>query len=158
MIPVPEELADRVVAYVSWKRSPHDTGNAGAASPPQQPATEGAEEAGDDGGPVAQTFASLDDSGRKLLAIIAAASLEQDLRSVPDAAARAGMGAREAVGATTEVNKLIADRGGPPIAIAVVVRESVRSAGFNWENHAFLMRESVAQEIAKLAGVASAER
>ena len=137
MVPVPEELADRVLSYVTWKVA---EGKAGSAVG-EQPV---------DGEAMARAFARLDNPSRALVVAIAAAALEAEELSVPEAAMRAGVSTREALGILLEVNSVIASEGGPPLGFGG--RDLGRSAGeFTWDSHVVVMAQAIAGPIVDLA-------
>jgi hypothetical protein len=137
MVPVPEELADRVLTYVSWKETQAKPG------PP-------ADQAADDGGAMAQAFERLDAAGRALVGVIAAAALEAEELTIPEAAARAGVTAREAVGLLLEVNSVVAREGGPPLAFG---GKDLGGSGddFTWDTHMVSISKDVAGPLLELA-------
>ena len=158
MVPVPEELAPKVLNYINWKGHPRlvraakaDEEPRGDASPP--PDEPGAVASGGaDSSPVARAFAAVDDSGRQLLRVVAAAALAQEELTVPEAARRAGLGAREALGVVLEVNQRIAQEGGPPVSILVKGVDGAAEREFTWHERVFVMPEPVARPVAGLTG------
>jgi hypothetical protein len=155
MVPVPEELADKVLTYVSlkgstrWGRAPEPSGDA-----PPPPVT--ADSDRDQRGPIARAFDRLDEASRNLGAVVAAASLAHEEPIVPEVARRAGLSTREALGTILELNNVIQTEGGPPIALAVKGVEGVEDPGFTWDSRAVVMLEPVAQSFAELAGIDTA--
>jgi hypothetical protein len=152
MVPVPEELASRVLSYVNWKghprlleQMPQDADDAPHARP-EAPAP-----LGDTGEPIVRAFARLDGAGRTLAGVIAAAALDQEELTVTEAARRAGMTTREAVGAMMELNNLVPSEGGPPLAVFITDAEGTSEAPFSWDARILLMPEPVARPLAGLA-------
>jgi len=140
MVPVPEELAGKVLTYVSWKDAQ------ATATPPEGESAD----AGDDGDAIARALARFDDASRALVAVAAAAALEEEELSIPKAARRADVSTREALGILMEVNNIIADEGGPPIGFARK-DEGGTSGEFAWDAHIIVMSEALARTIADLA-------
>jgi hypothetical protein len=137
MVPVPEELADKVLTYVRWKEA-------------QASGTVPAGERQDQGDAMARAFARLDESGRAMVTVIAAAMLEGDGLSVPEAARRTGVSAREAVAILLEVNNVMASEGGPPLGLGGT--ELGASAGASlWDSHTVTMDETIAGTVVDLA-------
>jgi hypothetical protein len=136
MVPVPEELADKVLAYVSWK-------DAQAKAEPAM--TEGL-----DAAVLARVFARLDDASRALLAVAADAALAGEELTIPEAARRADVTAREAIGILLEVNGVVVNEGGPPLAFSG--REVGSSApGSPWDSHVIVVSGAIAGPLADLA-------
>ena len=137
MVPVPEELAEKVLTYVSWKNAEAKA----RATPDERP---------DDGEAMARAFARLDEVSRALITVIAAAALEAEELSVPEAARRAGVSTREALGILLEANSVIAGEGGPPLGFSG--RDLGGSADeFTWDSHLVVMAEAIAGPILDLA-------
>jgi hypothetical protein len=139
MVPVPEELAEKVLTYVSWK-------DAEAKAPP---AAEGLDAAA-----VAEVldrvFARLDDASRALLAVTADAALTGEELTIPEAARRADVTAREAIGILLEVNGIVVNEGGPPLAFSG--REVGSAApGSPWDSHVVVVSGAIAGPLADLA-------
>jgi hypothetical protein len=147
MVPVPEELAPKVLWYVSWKGHFRVDGASEGKTDAPRPAV-GAP-AADGGGPIARAFARLDRPCRALAAIVATASLDQDQLTVPEAARRTGLTTREALGTVLELNNLIADEGGPPIAVFIKDREGA-AGEFTWDARSLVMPEPIARPLADL--------
>jgi hypothetical protein len=150
MVPVPEELAPKVLDFVSWKGRPRPKGRPEADTGAQRPADDPASAPDPVGGPIARAVAGLDDVSRALVAIVAAASLDQERLTVPEAAKRAGLTTREVVGTVVEVNNLVVEAGGPPIAILVTGLEGAAEAEFTWDNRVVTMNEPIARPFAEL--------
>jgi hypothetical protein len=154
MVPVPEELASRVLSYVNWKRHPRllekmpeDADDAPHSGP------EALAPLGDTGEPIVRAFARLDDSGRTLAGGIAAAALDREELTIPEAARRTGIATREAVGATLELVNFVSSEGGPPpIAAVISEAEGSREADFSWGARVVVMQEPVAAAWADAAG------
>ena len=149
MVPVPEELAPKVLSYVSWKGHPR----LGEASQPGADTSRTAVEAPppDDGAePLARVFARLDDAGRALAKAIAVASLDQEQLTVPEAARRAGVSTREAVGMILELGNLIVGAGGPSLAAFIKDDERATVREFTWDTRVVVMQEAVARSLAAL--------
>jgi hypothetical protein len=141
MVPVPEELAQKVLGFVTWKDAQANAG----------PPASGAPGAGDDGEAIARAFARLDDVSRALVAVVAGATLEAEQLSIPEAARRAGVTTREALGILLEVNNVIASEGGPPLPFGG--KDLGESEGeFTWDSHVVVMPPALARPIADLAG------
>jgi hypothetical protein len=152
MVPVPEELADKVLTYVSLKGAP-PWGRATEAGGDAQPRSATDDTDSDERGPIARAFDRLDDAGRNLGAVVAVASLAHEEPIVPEVARRAGLSTREALGTILELNNVIQTEGGPPIALAVKGVEGVEDPGFTWDTRAVVMLEPVARSFAELAGI-----
>ena len=148
MVPVPEELARKVLWYVSWKGhfrlADESDGKADAPGPlVEAPTANG-------GGPIGRAFARLDDPGRALAAVVATAALDQDQLTVPEAARRAGLATREAVGIVLELNQLMADEGGPRQAVFIKDIEGAKGE-FTWDGRMLVMPEPIARSLADLS-------
>jgi hypothetical protein len=147
MVPVPEELAPKVLWYVSWKGHFRLAGESDGKTDAPRASVEAA--AADGGGAIARAFARLDDPSRALAAVVATAALDQDHLTVPEAARRAGLTTREAVGTILELNQLIAAEGGPPKA--VFIKDVERAAGEStWDAHILVVPEPIARPLADL--------
>jgi hypothetical protein len=142
MVPVPEELADKVLTYVSWKD---------AQSKAAPPTTEGVDDAAA-AEVLARVFPRLDDASRALLAVTADAALAGEELTIPVAARRAAVTAREAIGILLEVNGIVVNEGGPPLAFSG--REVGSSApGSPWDSHVIVVSGVIAGPLADLARV-----
>jgi hypothetical protein len=147
MVPVPEELASRVLSYVSWKGHPRSGG-----APEHEPGSPSTSlDALDTGDPIARAFGRLDDTGRALAGVIALATLDEEPLSVSDAARRARVSAREAVGIIVELGNMIVAEGGPPLAAFIRDGEGATAGEFTWDSHVVVMQEAVARPLAELA-------
>jgi hypothetical protein len=140
MVPVPEELAPTVLAYVSWKE-------AQASTPPPRNEGQGA----DDAEAIARAFARLDPVSRALVTVVATAGLESEQLSIPEAARRAGVTTREALGILLEVNNVIASEGGPPLAFGGTDLGRSAAGEFTWESHVVVAPEALARPLADVA-------
>jgi hypothetical protein len=149
MVPVPEELAPKVLTYVSWKGHPRlwesePTADArpttGEVAPPDEV-----------GEPLARMFARLDDAGRSLVDVVAGAALEQERLTVPEVARRVGLTTREVVGMIIELNNLVPSEGGPALAVFIKDLEGVPTGEFAWDTRIVVMPEGVARPLAELA-------
>ena len=151
MVPVPEELAPKVLRYISWRDNPLIE-KLGTADGDDEPASGGAPTAEADrgGDPIARVFARLDGQSRTLLAVAATGALERQKLTVTETAQRAGLGERELIGIVTEVNNLVAAEGGPPITVLVTGMEGAEEAAFTWQMRVVNMPEPVARAIADL--------
>jgi hypothetical protein len=147
MIPVPEELAPKVLNYVNWKGSlqlqKQLEDAASAEGDVASPAV------GSD--PVGRVFARLDGPSRELLVVAAQAALAGDELTVPSAARRAGLTERETIGVITEVNNLVAGEGGPMITVLVKRQEGADDAAFTWHTRCVMMQDAPAQVVDALA-------
>jgi hypothetical protein len=156
MVPVPEDLVEPVLAFIAWKgpprveRSPEAASDAHLAVEP---------DAGTDaeGGPIGRTFEVVDRPTRNLLAAIAAASLDQQPLTLPEAAQRAGITTREALGAILQVNMLIAGEGGPAMPVAVTGLEGASATNLAWDSSVVTLQEPVAREVVELAAIGASE-
>ncbi|HKA85597.1 MAG TPA: hypothetical protein VKD21_17120 [Acidimicrobiales bacterium] len=138
MVPVPEELAAKVQTFVSWKDA---QANAEPPSGEGQPTVDDA---------IARAFARLDDAGRALVGVVADATLEAEELRVPEAARRAGVTTREALGILLEVNSIIAAEGGPPLAFGGKPGEG--SPGeFTWDSYVIAAPEALVRQLAEVA-------
>jgi hypothetical protein len=137
MVPVPEELADKVLTYVSWRDAQAKAGPPADEGPPN-------------GEAITRVFGRLDDPSRALLAVVAIAAVEGEELGVPDAARRAGVTAREALGILLEVNNILVGQGAPPISFGG--RDVGAPAGeFTWEAWTIVMPEAIGAPILELA-------
>jgi hypothetical protein len=143
MVPVPEELAAKVLGYVSWKDTQANAERRGGGGPTA--------EGPDQGEAIARAYARLDDPSRALLAVAATAALEEDELSIPRAARRAGVTTREALGILMEVNNVLVAEGGPPIGFAVKAEEGRAADEFTRDAHIVMMPEALARPVADLA-------
>ena len=152
MVPVPEELAPKVLQYISWRGHPllanQLTEEADDASTPGGPSTA-------EGDAVARVFARLDRQSRTLLAVTATASITGQRLTVAETAQRAGLSEREVIGVITEVNNLVAGAGGPPVTVLVAGAEGAEDAVFSWERRVVLMGDPVARGIADLTSAST---
>jgi hypothetical protein len=140
MVPVPEELADRVLTFVRWKEAEAKAGPPAAESLDAADAAE----------VMARVFARLDDASRTLLAVTADAALEAEELTLPEAARRAGVSAREAIGILLEVNGIVVSEGGPPLAFSG--RDTGSSAqGSPWDAHVIAVSGAIAGPLSDLA-------
>jgi hypothetical protein len=139
MVPVPEELAAQVLTYVSWKDA---QANAGPPLAEGQAATDEA---------IARAFVRLDDASRALVTVVATATLEPEQLSITEAARRARVTVREALGILLEVNAIVASEGGPPLAFGGKDIGGPREGGFTWDSHVVMAPEALAQPFADLA-------
>jgi hypothetical protein len=143
MVPVPEELAAKVLTFVSWKDAQAN------AEPPReegQPVDEA----------IARAFARLDDAGQVLVGVVADATLEAEELRVPEAARRAGVTTREALGILLEVNSIIAAEGGPPLAFGGKPGEG--SPGeFSWDSYVIAAPEALVRQLAEVARAHASE-
>jgi hypothetical protein len=147
MVPVPEELAPRVLSYISWKGQPRSVG--GSERQHGSPSTSvGSLATGD---PIARAFARLDHTGRALAGVIATAALAEESLSVPEAARRAGVSAREAVGLILELGNMLVGEGGPPFAAFIKDGEGATAEEFTWDTRVVVMQEALARPLAELA-------
>ncbi|MGH9227177.1 MAG: hypothetical protein ACRD07_00340 [Acidimicrobiales bacterium] len=137
MVPVPEELASRVLEYVSWKE----------AQSSRPPADEGQDAPGE---AIARAFARLDDVSRALVAVVATASLGAEQLSIPEAARRANVTTREALGILLEVNSVIASEGGPPLGFGGKEVGGSQAGQFTWDSHLITAPEALARPLADL--------
>jgi hypothetical protein len=154
MVPVPEELADDVLTYLSWKGRPSFTAASDAGNHARQSSDAVDAEPASGGGPIARAFATLDDTSRALLAAISMAVVDQDPLTVPKAARRAGINAREVAGTIVEVNDVIFSEGGPRFVVYLEGRGGPDGPDFSWDSRLVLMNEPTAREIAGLAQAA----
>ena len=149
MVPVPEELAEKVLTYVSWKGPPSAVTKQDADNDAQR--TSDQPDAGDsDDRPLGRVVARLDAASRRLLTIAATAALDQEPLTVAEAARRVGLGVREVLGIIVEVNTLLVAEGEAPIAANVTAREGVDSGEFSWDTRVVVMPEPVAQDLVGL--------
>jgi hypothetical protein len=156
MVPVPEELAPKVLRYISWRGHPllvnQATGEGDDTSEGSGSAAEGDVRGTD---PVARVFARLDSQGRTLLTVTATASIAGQKLTVAETAQRAGLSEREVIGVITEVNNLVAGAGGSPVTVLVAGAEGAEDAAFSWERRIVLMGEPIARGIADLASASA---
>jgi hypothetical protein len=140
MVPVPEELAPKVLTYVRWK---------GAEPSAAQPAGE-SPGAGDHDESLARAFARLDGASRSLVAVAAAAALEAEELTIPQAAERAGVTTREALGILFEVNNVITSEGGPPLVFSGKDVGGAEPGEFTWDTHVVMVPAAIAEPIVRL--------
>jgi hypothetical protein len=141
MVPVPEELAPRVLTFVSWKGAQANSAFAGA---------EGGETM-DVGEAMARAFARFDDASRAVVAVVAAAALDAEELTIPEAARRAGVTTRETLGILMEVNNVIADEGGPAIGFSRTDVNRAAPQEFSWDAYVAAMPEAAAHAFGRLA-------
>jgi hypothetical protein len=140
MVPVPEELADKVLTYVSWKDAQ------AKAEPPMAEDLDAAATAE----VLARVFERRDEASRALLAVTADAALAGEEITIPEAARRADVTAREAIGILLEVNGVVVNEGGPPLAFSG--RDVGSSApGSPWDSHVIVVSAVIAGPMADLA-------
>jgi hypothetical protein len=113
----------------------------------EPPAAEG-QSAGDEA--IARAFARLDDAGRALVGVVANAALESEELSVPEAARRAGVTTREALGILLEVNSIIATEGGPPLAFGGKPGGGAPGE-FTWDTWVIAAPETLVRPLAEVA-------
>jgi hypothetical protein len=154
MVPVPAELADDVLTYLSWKGRPSFTTAPDAGNDARQSSEAVEAEPAAGGGPIARAFATLDAPSRALLAAISMAIVDQNPLTVPEAARRAGLSPREVAGTIVEVNDVISTEGGPRFVVYLEGREDPDAPDFNWGARVVLMDEPTAREVAGLARAA----
>jgi hypothetical protein len=138
MVPVPEELAEQVLTYVSWRDAQAKAG------PP-------VDEQPDDGDAIARVFARLDGPSRGLVAVIATAALEGEELGIPTAARRAGVATREALGILLEVNNILAGEGRPPITFGWLGGGGPPEGEFTWDAFVAVMPAALAPLFVDLA-------
>jgi hypothetical protein len=138
MVPVPEELAQKVLTYVSWRESQAST----AALADDRQASVAA---------LARAFARLDDASRALVTVIAAAVADGEEVSVAEAARRARLTSREAIGVLLEVNNVIAQEGGPPLAFGGRDLGAGAPGEFSWDTYMVVMPNAITGSIVDLA-------
>jgi hypothetical protein len=149
MVPVPEELVPNVLSFLSWKGSSRSASASESRAEAARLVSERADANGEDSGPIARAFALLDDASCALVAAIAAAALERERLSIPEAARRAGVTTREAIGILFEVNNVLTAEGAPAIAFNNL---GGRTAGdFTWDSHVIMMIQPLARPLAALA-------
>jgi hypothetical protein len=141
MVPVPEELAQQVLTYVSWRESQART------APLADDRQEGADA-------LARVFARLDDASRALVTVIAAAVADGEEVSVGEAARRARVTSREAIGILLEVNNVIAQEGGPPLAFGGKDLGAAAPGEFSWDSYMVAMPNAITGSIVDLARAA----
>jgi len=151
MVPVPEELAPRVIEYVSWKGHPARMGASEPEGDPGGPPAKASRAAEAGGDPIARALARLDQMSRRLVMVVAVAALEQQELTVPAAARRAGLSTREAIGTILELNNLIIDEGGPPMAVLIRGLEGAADDAFSWDRRILMTSEPIARSVAELA-------
>lgn len=153
MVPVPEELAPKVLQFISWRDQPllEDLRKAlgDAEQAPNGAPARDADVDGDD--PVSQVYIRLDDQSRSLLAVAATAALGGEDLTVTEAAQRAGLSERELIGIVTEVNNLVAGAGGSLVTVLVTAMEGSQDEAFSWAKHLVRMQAPAARTIAELA-------
>lgn len=152
MVPVPEELAPKVLRFISWRDQPllKDLGKA-LGDDEQAPNGAPSRDAAADGDPVSQVFARLDEQSRSALAVAATAALGGEDLTVTDAAQRSGLSERELIGLVTEVNILVAGAGGSPITVLVTAMDGAQDEAFTWAKRLVRMQAPAARTIAELA-------
>jgi hypothetical protein len=149
MVPVPEDLVEPVLAFIAWKGPPRPERRSDATGDPRGERDTAAVASA---GPIARAFEAVDESTRRLLAAIAVASLDHQPLGLPEAARRAGITTREALGAILQVNMLIAGEGGPPMPVAIGGLEGASATNFAWDTSIVTLQEPVALEVVELAG------
>lgn len=144
MVPVPEELAPKVLNFVSWKGDPHLLERAEeSAEPSGTPSADSPASRS----PVGRVVARLDDVCRRLVAVIVRASLDGRSLTIPEAAAGAGLSEREVIGVITETNNLIAGEGGSAFTVLVTRQKDADDAAFTWHTRRVAIAEDAAREI-----------
>lgn len=149
MVPVPEELAPKVLSFLTFKGHPGSAAASEAQADTAPPASEDVDAAGDDGGPISRAFARLDHASRALVEAVATAALEADQLSIPEAASRAGVTTREALGILFEVNNILGAEGAPTMAFND--RGATTRGESMWDSHIVVMTEPLARPVAELA-------
>jgi hypothetical protein len=148
MVPVPEELAPKVLQFISWRDQPLLKDLQEAFGDAEQ-APNGAAPSRD-GDPVSQVFTRLDDQSRSVLAVVAAAALGGEQLTVTETAQRAEVSERELIGIVTEVNNLVAGAGGSLVTILVTDIEGAQDEAFSWAKRLVRIQEPAARTIAGL--------
>jgi hypothetical protein len=147
MVPVPEELAPKVLSYIGWK----GRARSGAASETRayaaSPVRKGGGATGDHSGPIARAFARLDDDSRAVVTAVAAAALDAEQLSIPEAARRAGVTTREAVGILFEVNNILDGEGAPTMGLSDL-GGGLRPGEFTWDSRVVVMTALLARPVA----------
>jgi alkylhydroperoxidase/carboxymuconolactone decarboxylase family protein YurZ len=151
MVPVPEELASKVLSYVSWKGAPSSGGGSDAPAHAAATADDDSDSVGVEGGPTARAFARLDAASRALIAVAATAALQDEALSIPEAARRAGVTTREALGILMEVNNVLVAEGGPAIGFTRKDQEGPATGQFSWDPVIVTMPEALARSVDDLA-------
>jgi hypothetical protein len=141
MVPVPEELAAKVLSYVSWRDAQANAGPPGGGDTGALDHTEA----------IARAFARLDADSRALVGAVATAALEKEELSIPEAARRARVTTREALGIFLEVNNIIVGEGAPPLNFRGGVPAGAPPGRFTWDNHLVAMPKAIVGPIADLA-------
>jgi hypothetical protein len=101
MVPVPEELEERVRFYVNWRMG-----------------SEAAADWSDD--EVAGIYQGLDDASRTVLRTVAQGAVDDEPVTVERAAQAAGATVREALGIVLELVQRLRGLGGPPFPLLVL--------------------------------------
>jgi hypothetical protein len=150
MVPVPEELAEKVLRYVTWMGRPSlssttnaEDGGSGVSGTGDADPTSG-------GRSIARALATLDDASRSLFAHISSAALDHDPLTVPEAARQAGLSQREVAGTIVEFNALIASEGGPGLTVFLTGLVGDESPDFTWGDSHIMMSEANARAVAEL--------
>jgi hypothetical protein len=155
MVPVPDDLADKVLTYVTMKGQPRMRPAGEGGEGDSVPSRPGDDAAPAERGPIARVFDRLDEASRRLVAVVAAASLAQEEPTVAEVGRRAGLSTREALGTIVELSYVIGIAGGPPLAVVVTEVEGAEAKGpaFTWDSRVVAMLEPVARSFAELLGI-----
>jgi hypothetical protein len=149
MVPVPEELAPKVLSFLTYKGHPRSVAANETDAEAASPASGDVDAAGDDRGPIDRAFARLDHASRTLVGAVASAALEAEQLSIPEAASRAGVTTREAIGILFEVNNVLAGEGAPPMSFHDVGGPT--AGDFTWDSRVVVMTEALARPLADQA-------
>ena len=138
MVPVPEELAARVLTFVSWKDAQANTAPPGAEGP----------DVVDHDDAVARAFAR-----GSTTPVVRWSPLSPRRRwrrrssASPTPARRAGVSTREALGILMEVNNVIGDEGGLPITFGRKGVDEPTPGEFAWDAWTVAMPEAAARAV-----------
>jgi hypothetical protein len=153
MLPVPEEIAGEVLAYLRWK------GDAPAQAPAERPrpqrsvsharARAARSEAH---GTIARLLADgADRAGTTILALVATATLSGREVTVEQAAELLGVSEREIVGLVYEMNQLMSPAIGT-FTMLIKPPEGERAPQMEWNRQAIVMTAAVAQAMLDAVG------
>ena len=150
MVPVPEELAERVLRFVEYRRQ-----YARAEERQAEAAANRAAASDDDPNePVmARVYRTLDPGAAALLAVVSRAALRDGRISVTEAARMMNVSEREVLGTMLELNYFIVEHGGPQLAVLTQAGETRAPDASFFDDQFLITRAEIAEPVVAVAGL-----
>jgi hypothetical protein len=150
MVPVPEELAERVLRFVDYRRQYT------RVEARQAEAAANREVASDDDPdqPVmARIYRTLDPGAAALLAVVSRAAFSGGSISVTEASRMMNVSEREVLGTMLELNYFIVEHGGPQLAVLTQAAETHSPDASFWDEQFLVTRAEIAEPVVAVAGL-----